>query len=316
MNWETTLKKISDQTALSAAALWVKKPINLQLINNQINCVYRFEEKGQGYYLRMTHEQVRTMDELEAALDFQKHLFLNKAPVCPVVPSRNNLLIETVNQGDLSFSTHVCLEVPGSVMHFEHKEQKTYHVWGRALALLHQAARTYEPKISVFLSWKDLWKETRDYAAQDSQETQSLCEQITAWFDNYKETPLNFGLIHGDHRPGNVLYDGHQIRIIDFDEPVYHWFVADITMPFLDLCQKPYSTWRTLWDWYIEGYNSISPLSDDILQTLNWFTQMKSLGIYLWCKNNWFEATAPGGKPREQWLNELFHMAMTPLFKG
>jgi hypothetical protein len=54
MIWETTLKKITDKTANHAAQKWVKNPTHLKLINNQINCVYRFESNGQGFYLRMT----------------------------------------------------------------------------------------------------------------------------------------------------------------------------------------------------------------------------------------------------------------------
>jgi len=33
----TTLKKITDEAALNAAMQWVDKPVNLSLINNQIN---------------------------------------------------------------------------------------------------------------------------------------------------------------------------------------------------------------------------------------------------------------------------------------
>ena len=58
----------------------------------------------------------------------------------------------------------------------------------------------------------------------------------------------------------------------------------------------------------------VETLDDEDLRSINWFTQMKSLGIYLWCKNNWCEPTAPGGKPRDQWLAELRHMALTPIF--
>ena len=47
---------------------------------------------------------------------------------------------------------------------------------------------------------------------------------------------------------------------------------------------------------------------------INRFTQMKSLGIYLWCKHHWCEPTAPGGKDRDQWLRELRDMVLTPIF--
>ena len=33
MNWKTTLKKITNETALQAAMLWVDMPVNLTLVN-------------------------------------------------------------------------------------------------------------------------------------------------------------------------------------------------------------------------------------------------------------------------------------------
>ena len=315
MKWEKTLKNITDKTALDAASLWVDKPMNLVLINNQINCVYRFEAINQGYYLRITHEDIRSPRELHAAIDFQQHLYLNEAPICPAIVSKRTQIIETVKQGDLDFLAHVCSEVPGQVMNFDLTEKDAYVAWGKALARLHQASQIYEPKEHHFLTWKDLWNETGGYVKNEDKCIQDLYHQIDAWFQTHPKTPFNFGLTHGDHRPGNVIYDGKKAYIIDFDEPVYHWYMADIAKPFLDLCNKPYKTWKHLFDWYIDGYRSVLPLTDDDLQTINWFTQMKSLDIYLWCKNNWFEPTAPGGKPRDQWLNELHKMAITPIFK-
>ena len=315
MNWEETLKKITNKTAFNAALNWVDTPLNLKLINNQINCVYRFQSQNKGYYLRMTHEQIRPVSELVAAIDFQEHLFKSKVPVCQAILSKNTLFIETIKQDKLSFLAHICLEVPGTIMHFDSQEKSVYKTWGQSLALLHKASQSYEPKELYFRTWKDLWKETDDYAKQDTNQIQELHDQINTWFNKHVATPLNFGLTHGDHRPGNVLYDGHQIHIIDFDEPVYHWFMADIAKPFLDLCDKPYRDWKPLFEWYIEGYRSILPITDEDLQSINWFTQMKSLDIYLWCKNNWCEPAAPGGKPRNKWLSELLQMALTPLFK-
>jgi hypothetical protein len=34
------------------------------------------------------------------------------------------------------------------------------------------------------------------------------------------------------------LYDGKRFSIIDFDEPVYHWYIADIVKPFLEVSEQ------------------------------------------------------------------------------
>lgn len=316
INRETTLKKITDETALRAAACWVDGPSSLKLINNQINCVYRFEANNQGYYLRITHETIRSQQELLGSIDFQRHLLTHEAPICEAIPSKQGQWLEIIPQGELQFLVHVCLEVPGEIMHFDHVETTTYVQWGQALARLHQASKSYNPGNNHFLTGEDLWQETRDYAMLDTDpEIQTIFHRIDDWFSTKQHTDF-YGLTHGDHRPGNVLYDGKKIYLIDFDEPVYYSFLADIALPFLDLYGKPFKSWKTKLDGFIEGYRRILPIPDDELNQLHWFTQMKSLNIYLWCKNNWFEPTAPGGKPRDVWLQELRHMALYSLFES
>lgn len=312
--WESTLKKLSDNTALKAAQLWAENPINLRLINNQINCVYRFEFKNKGYYLRLTHENIRSFAELEAAIRFQQHLFNNNAPVCPTVPSKGGRCIELVEQDGLSFYSHVCGEVPGKHIDFSNQNKELYLSWGRALAQLHKASKSFDPENHQYLSWSDLWGDTGKLIDNEPEEIKEVYEKISQFFNAFEANTENFGLTHGDHRPGNVLYHADKVSIIDFDEPVFHWFMADIVKPFLDLCQQPYKDWETIWHWYLEGYSGVLPIGQNILASANLFSQMKSLDIYLWCKNNWFEPTAPGGKPRDIWLRELEHMALNPLF--
>lgn len=314
MMWEQTLKRITDVTACKAAQQWVDSPEKLTLINNQINCVYRFEHNNQGFYLRLTHEDIRTADDLAGAIDFQHHLWQQKVPVCQPLLSRQNRFIETIWQDNLYFLAHVSQEVPGSIMHFDYADKKPYFIWGQALAKLHSASQTYQNKTHAFKNWQDLWQETQGYLTQEDEDIKALYSSIDNHLQSFTANSANFGLTHADHRPGNVLYDGNHIYIIDFDEPVYHWFITDIAKPFLDLCQTPYSNWQQKFAGFLEGYRTIMPISEEELSHINWFVQMKSLDIYLWCKNNWFEPTAPGGKPRDVWLQELRHMALTPLF--
>ena len=314
MSWENTLKKITPETALTAASLWIDIPSNLKLINNQINCVYRFEFKAYGYYLRITPEKIRTRAELEGAIDFQQHLFMKHAPICEAIPSKTGQFIETISQKDLEFFAHVCREVPGTPMTFDYMDKEAYFAWGKSLAQLHLASKSYQPNAHQFLTWKNLLQETKEFAQQEPQDIRETYGRIEAWFNQNPISELTYGLTHGDHRTGNVLYDGKKVHLIDFDEPVYHWFMADIARPCLELGTRPKESWKPLFDWYIEGYRSIRPLSEHDLKTINWYIQMKSLDIYLWCKNSWSEPTAPGGKSRKQWLTELRKMAIISLF--
>lgn len=316
MIWDDTLKKITYNTALDLASKWFDKPENLILINNQINCVYKFDYANVSYFIKISHECIRPVDELTAALHFLEHLKNNKVPVCYPVASKNNKYIEHIGQGNLKFYAHVLNSISGKEMCLDVDDLNVYKNWGLSLAKIHIASCSYKPQGHHFKDWKNLWKETHCYLKNENHEIKDAFYFVDAFFSKLSATDKNYGLTHGDHRPGNVIYDYCKVSIIDFDEPVYHWYLADIAKPFLDLCDKPFEQWRDKFNAYIYGYKTILSLSDEDITNLTWFTRMKSLNIYLWCKNNWFEETAPGGKPREQWLAELRHMALNPMRFG
>lgn len=313
--WGETLKKMDhSSTPQAAASLWGADVGSLKLINDGINVVYRFTTQGKGRYLRLTHSFIRTEDDLASGLDFQRHLFENGAPVCKPLKSKSNRNIEEVSQGDLLFLATVVEEVHGYIMHFEDNDSSIYKNWGAALAKLHQTAKTYKPDPKYqFKTWQDLWSETGQYLNGEEPAILEEYKKVDTWFHGLPIKQEDFGLTHGDHRTGNVLYDEKNTYFIDFDEPVYHWFVADIAKPFLELQNKPKSLLKKKFAKFIAGYESVAPVSPELLSNIHWFARMKSLDIYLWCKNQWHEESLEGVS-REQWLKDLKQLVLNPVF--
>lgn len=314
--WDQTLKKINHSiTPQKAATLWGADPSSVKLVSEGINLVYRFETNNFVKYLRITHEKIRNYTELISAIDFQKHLFQLGVPICQAVESSRHNFVEEVVQDDLTFLAHVCKEVPGQIIHFDYSEQDIYVTWGQSLAKLHLAAKQYRPGPQCqFKNWQDLWEETFGYLKLEDEIIKREFQNIDVWLKTLVQDRENFGLTHGDHRPGNVLYDGIQVYIIDFDEPVYHWFVADIARPFLDLCDKPFNLWRDKFLGFIEGYRKLLPITNNQIKNISWFLRLKNLEIYLWVKNNWQDPVAPGGGSSEAWLAQLRRVIENPEF--
>jgi Ser/Thr protein kinase RdoA (MazF antagonist) len=44
----------------------------------------------------------------------------------------------------------------------------------------------------------------------------------------------NFGLIHHDFEPDNLVWNGRQVSIVDFDDCANYWFAADIAFALRD----------------------------------------------------------------------------------
>lgn len=304
--WELTLKKLTDETAKKAMLKWCDKPMNIKLIANAINCVYRFECQNKAYYLRITHEKIRSLIQLKSALDFQDYLYNREVPICKPIKSLNHAFIEFVKQDNLIFMTHVCEEVPGQEMHFYHKDLEVYFNWGNALAIFHQASSKYSPASEFsFLTWEDLKKEMNQYIDSEEKEIQKIYRDIQEWLASQKMTDESYGLIHGDMREANVICDNKSIYFIDFDEPVYHWWSQDIARAFLNSVSEKIDLWREPFLHFISGYKSQKNLSHEQLHQIPWLIKNKMMDIYLWTKNNWKDPIVPGGGDTKNWLMQL-----------
>lgn len=88
--WNEILKRMDKSKTLEdAVKLWGGSLNSLCLVNEGINLVYRFEQNGKGYYLRLTHESLRNKHELQAAIAYQHHLFTHDVPICAPIQSVN-----------------------------------------------------------------------------------------------------------------------------------------------------------------------------------------------------------------------------------
>ena len=256
--WNEVLKRIdSTQTPKNAVKRWGGNVNSIHLVSDGINLVYRFEKSNQGYYLRLTHADLRKEDVLQSAIAYQRHLFECGALVCEPLLSSNGLWVEMVPQGKDIFLAHICREVPGQPIDYDYQDLELYERWGRALGQLHHAAQSFKPGKHEYTNWQESLEELHDYARHESKALQVILQNVTDFFNQRKQTPKNYGLTHGDHREGNVLTDGHQIHIIDFDLPSINWFMEDVARPFFYPIVHDAKNWQEKLNPYLTGYLSV-----------------------------------------------------------
>jgi len=131
MMWNEKLKKIDSlNTPKAFTQKWSGDISSVKLISDGINLVYFFEREGQGYFLRISHADLRSKQEILAAIAFQNHLVNHKVQVCLPVKSIQNEWVESINQQGETFVAHVCQEVPGNEMHYDLNKPAIYFQWG------------------------------------------------------------------------------------------------------------------------------------------------------------------------------------------
>ena len=92
--------------------------------------------------------------------------------------------------------------------------------------------------------------------------------------------PDRFGLVHADIRLANLLVDGGHVRVIDFDDCGFAWFMYDFatTVSFME----DHPRVPELRDAWLDGYRSVAPLDAADEAELDTFVMLRRLLLVAW----------------------------------
>lgn len=94
------------------------------------------------------------------------------------------------------------------------------------------------------------------------------------------QTPESFGLIHSDLHVGNLLLEGGQLNVIDFDDTgfgfLYYDFGAALGFHLLDPLYIP------IRDALLAGYEEVRPLPPNTRELLDAFLKVRMNGVSRW----------------------------------
>ena len=260
--------------------LWDGDPVSLRLIGQDYNIVFRFEIDGRGRYLRICHPALHPLPKARAVMRFLRFLAAEQVPVGQPVPSVNGEYIVVLEGGYFAAAQ---IEAPGTDMEQHLLDISVYQAWGQSLGQLHAASRRYQPDLSIdyaFPSVQQFWRNIKPTVRTQSSELQRVYAELT---DTMHSLPSHdYGLTHGDYRPGNVIWDGTTARAIDFDEPNYHWYIADVCRALMELYDQPLAVRRRHREEFMRGYLSQHQIDEWWVTQLPYFAQHRALLMYAW----------------------------------
>jgi Ser/Thr protein kinase RdoA (MazF antagonist) len=97
---------------------------------------------------------------------------------------------------------------------------------------------------------------------------------------NYGRGPDRFGLTHCDLRLENLLLAEREVKVLDFDDCGFGWYMYDAATPlsfYEHLPQAP-----SLIQYWLEGYRSVSPLSQAEEEEIPTFVMLRRLLLIAW----------------------------------
>jgi Ser/Thr protein kinase RdoA (MazF antagonist) len=124
------------------------------------------------------------------------------------------------------------------------------------------------------------WQDGLGMGAEELSLLTKLDETIARRLEAYGKADDRFGLIHADIRLANLLVDAGQVRVIDFDDCGFAWFMYDFatTVSFME----DHPRVPELREAWIAGYRSAAPLGAEDEAELDTFVMLRRLLLVAW----------------------------------
>lgn len=271
-----------DSRALPAFAArhWRVAAASVVVIERRLSIVARARRNRQTVYLRLSHPSIRQPAAARAAYAFQDYLARAGAPVCAPIRSETGNWIEWLPQGGTRYFAGLVHAAPGRAIAPTEREPRVFRAWGRSIAQLHEAAQAYRPAEYAYPSIFDFLRNIRPTALAAEPALRAQYRRLTRWLEQLPRR--DFALTHGDMHPANAFWDGRQVTIIDFDEPVYNWIWVDFGRALLDFYERPANERRRLHEALLAGYGQARAIDAELHGQLARFMQLRGLLMHLW----------------------------------
>jgi Ser/Thr protein kinase RdoA (MazF antagonist) len=276
--------------ALEAVGLWRGEPDSLRQVSSSANHVFSFLASGQPLFLRLTSSHDRTLEQIEAELNFINYLHRGRVSVCLSVPSADGRAVETMQRGDVTRFACVFQEAEGECFTFDSDEVNRQHfrLRGRTLGRIHVLARDYTPVAGKRrFEWKedDLFRNIGRYLPQSEKIVWTEYSRIMEWLCAYPQDRNTFGLIHGDFGPTNFRYNNGALTVFDFDDCCYHWYAYDLAVTIYPhgWREEAKGLMAALFDGYSEEGGNDVHLRNEMVQ----FCRLRQLYLFLNYAKRW-----------------------------
>jgi len=260
------------------ASRWVDDTAAVEHRRSSANFVFTVQSGGSRYFLRFNHSSERTVEQLQAELDYLHHLADRGIAVALPVASYSNRLVETVPTELGDFHAVLFEALPGEHLTFDGMNGADLQRWGRELARVHAVSERFDA--SSRSTWQDHIQMVRRLLPGTEEAALGELKYIEEQLEQLPVEPGRFGLIHFDFELDNLLWEGNKVGIVDFDDCAYYWYEADIAFALRDLYDDRVVNIDLTSDRlqaFVQGYQMEHELPPDALARLPLFARLHNL---------------------------------------
>jgi Ser/Thr protein kinase RdoA (MazF antagonist) len=280
---------------------WNMTDCDLHLIKYRENAVFRVDCAGLRRALRLHRYGYHSDAELLSELQWMQALDDVGITVPTIVPAASGELFVTHAADDLPGNIQIDLfewidgEQLGSVeegIADEASVSATYRIIGELAAKVHNQAVSWQlPPGFARHAWdaeglageQPFWGRFWEIAAASSSERDLLVQGRDAVFGELSQlakSPGTYSMIHADFAPENIMVEGDQLRLIDFDDAGFGWHLFELATSLYFILGESY--FEQARDALIEGYRAHRQLSNEQLDLLPLFSLARGFTYIGW----------------------------------
>jgi Ser/Thr protein kinase RdoA (MazF antagonist) len=288
--------------ARSALTRWDLAVVGIEPIKVRENAVFRIETDNARAVLRVHRHGYHSDAALRSEFTWMDALSAAGIPVPQVLRSRLGREFEIVETADLDGPRQVDVirwiegRPLGAMETGMQGDAQTiaaqYRTIGRIMARMHHHSTAWPiPDGFERHSWDadglvgthPLWGPFWDLEALTTAQRRLMMDTraaVTRELDAFGRAPDRYGLIHADLIPENLLVNGEEVRVIDFDDAGFGWYLFDIATSLYFISGDPhYPAARAA---LIQGYRSERALPDSMLDHLDTFLAARATTYLGW----------------------------------
>ena len=298
----TSSRTALENLAAQSLHLWeLGDEATARLINLSENATFLVEDKqSRRTILRIHRPDYHNEAAILSELTWMKALTESGQIITPkTLAGRNGKVVQLGENAYLGARFMVMFEyINGHEPDENQPLAELFHHLGKTAATLHHHTENWVlPKGFTRPEWdvegifgaRKYWGDWRDAPALDGSMAEILerCEQhLRRTLERYGKKPDRYGLIHADMRLANLLVvdgDMTQVRVIDFDDCGFGWFLYDFAagVSFIeDTPQMP-----QLIEAWIDGYQTVRRLAAEDISMIATFVMLRRMILLAWLGN-------------------------------